>query len=498
MNITDIDDKIIRRVKENIVYRRCVEDVVTNLKFDQVRKIISQNQELVKVFDAILSKRMDKKAMLVFFHTNSNLKRMILESMPLRDVVIDEDYYYSFIKQMEADFFADMDKLGIQRPNVVTRVTEYIEKMKHYIERIEDNGYAYAYNGSVYLDSQKFKAAGHDFSPLRKGADNDYSENEYTGEKKHNADFALWKAAKTGELKFKSRWGLGRPGWHIECSVMASDILGDSFDIHSGGIDLSFPHHNNEIVQAMAFRDIPNSKWVECFLHSGHLNIEGLKMSKSLKNFVTIKEYLQQVGTAQQLRILFLLHGWDKPLDYSEDTIDEAKRVEKRLKDFFDHVRFVERENKGLVNKLTETDIKYRQDLTSMKSKIDQVLRCNINTPKIFKLLLKGINETYVYLKCDFNVTFVREFSQYARQILGVFGLTFDSDKESGNHEQYIKLAVELREDVRDIVISNKTNIGKGAVQSLFKVLDDFRDTKMKDVGLKLEDLGENSSTKWS
>jgi cysteinyl-tRNA synthetase len=115
--------------------------------------------------------------------------------------------------------------------------------------------------------------------------------------------------SKEGEPAWNSPWGMGRPGWHIECSAMASDILGDCMDIHSGGHDLQFPHHDNELAQAEAYFN--SSQWVKYFFHSGHLSIDGLKMSKSLKNFITIKEALQKY-TSRQLRMLFVIHAWDK------------------------------------------------------------------------------------------------------------------------------------------------------------------------------------------
>lgn len=127
------------------------------------------------------------------------------------------------------------------------------------------------------------------------------------GEKRSARDFALWKRSKPGEPSWPSPWSAGRPGWHIECSVMASAILGERADIHSGGIDLKFPHHDNEIAQTEAYYDSDN--WINYFLHSGHLTISGCKMSKSLKNFITIKEALNR-NTARQLRIAFLLHAW--------------------------------------------------------------------------------------------------------------------------------------------------------------------------------------------
>lgn len=152
-------------------------------------------------------------------------------------------------------------------------------------------------------------------------------------EKKSLNDFALWKSSKGGEPWWDSPWGKGRPGWHIECSVMASAICGESLDIHTGGIDLRFPHHDNELAQAEAY--FGNSHWVRYFLHSGHLTISGCKMSKSLKNFITIQEALKN-HSSRQLRLAFLLHSWKDTLDYSDSTMEIAVQYEKFINVSFD------------------------------------------------------------------------------------------------------------------------------------------------------------------
>lgn len=146
--------------------------------------------------------------------------------------------------------------------------------------------------------------------------------------KRQAMDFALWKASKPGEPAWDSPWGRGRPGWHIECSVMATEVLGNKLDIHAGGIDLRFPHHDNEIAQSEACFE--SDSWVNYFLHSGHLTITGCKMSKSLKNFITIKEALKD-NSARQIRIAFLLHSWKDTLDYSPSVMEGAVQLEKLL-----------------------------------------------------------------------------------------------------------------------------------------------------------------------
>ena len=164
-----------------------------------------------------------------------------------------------------------------------------------------------------------------DTNSLQEG-EGDLTTIDQHNEKHSPNDFALWKKSKPGEPAWDSPWGKGRPGWHIECSAMASTIFGDTLDIHTGGVDLKFPHHDNEIAQSEAH--FGAAEWVKYFLHSGHLTIAGCKMSKSLKNFVSIQDALSQY-TARQLRFAFLLHSWRDTLDYSQNTMEVALQYEK-------------------------------------------------------------------------------------------------------------------------------------------------------------------------
>lgn len=225
-------------------------------------------------------------------------------------------------------------------PDVLTRVSEYVPKIVKFIQRIIGNGLAYEANGSVYFDVNGFdKCENHHYAKLVPEAYGDTTSlqegegdlsvtNDRLSEKRSPNDFALWKASKAGEPWWDSPWGRGRPGWHIECSAMASDIFGSIFDIHTGGVDLKFPHHDNELAQSeAAFNE---KEWVKYFLHTGHLTISGCKMSKSLKNFITIQEALTK-HSATQLRLAFLLHSWKDTLDYSEKTMEMASQYEKFL-----------------------------------------------------------------------------------------------------------------------------------------------------------------------
>jgi cysteinyl-tRNA synthetase len=216
-----------------------------------------------------------------------------------------------------------MDALGIMPPDrdKEPRATDYIDKMKLFIEGLVKKGVAYVSGGDVYFDVKKAKDYGklsnQSFEMLESGARVSPGEN-----KKDPLDFALWKSAKEGEVSWPSPWGPGRPGWHIECSVMSSDILGDEFDIHGGGIDLIFPHHENEIAQSEG----AGKKFARYWIHNGLLTINKEKMAKSQGNFITIDDVLAKYP-ADVLKILFLQTHYSHPVDFSWEKMEEAKKA---------------------------------------------------------------------------------------------------------------------------------------------------------------------------
>jgi cysteinyl-tRNA synthetase len=254
----------------------------------------------------------------------------------------DQTIFTDLTRSMERAFTDDMDALNVLRPDIITRVTEYLPQIVTFVERIIEKGFAYEANDSVYFDIAAFEKAGNTYARLRPDSKNDKALQE-EGEgslskssdgKKGPGDFALWKRSKPGEPYWPSPWGNGRPGWHIECSVMASDKFGEQIDIHSGGIDLAFPHHDNEMAQSEAFFhqcDKGEHMWVKYFLHIGHLSIAGSKMSKSLKNFQTIQDALATTYTSRNMRIVFLMSRWNDEVEISPDMRKQAESWETTL-----------------------------------------------------------------------------------------------------------------------------------------------------------------------
>ncbi len=234
------------------------------------------------------------------------------------------------------EYQKDMESLGVLPANVEPKATEYIPQMIALIERLVARGFAYVVDGDVYYEVRKFpgygRLSGKNLDELLAGARVEVDER-----KRDPHDFALWKAAKPGEPSWQSPWGPGRPGWHIECSAMSMEHLGESFDIHGGGEDLIFPHHECEIAQSEAATDTP---FVRFWIHNGFVQINQEKMSKSLGNFFTVREIFEKSPygvqvTAEALRYFLLSTHYRNPLDFSDDALWEAKRTLTRFYDLF-------------------------------------------------------------------------------------------------------------------------------------------------------------------
>jgi len=224
------------------------------------------------------------------------------------------------------EYFTDADALGIERADFHPRATEHIGDIVDMIKTLEDKGYAYEIDGDVYYEAGKFKDYGklshQNLDELEAGARVEPGE-----KKKDPMDFALWKAKKPGEPAWESPWGQGRPGWHIECSVMSMKYLGETIDIHGGGPDLIFPHHENEIAQSEAATGKPFARY---FMHVGYLNINNRKMSKSLGNFFTVRDILRKYDP-EVLRFFMLSSHYRSPINFGEDLMQQAQSALERL-----------------------------------------------------------------------------------------------------------------------------------------------------------------------
>ncbi len=282
---------------------------------------------------------------------------------------------------------SEMDRANIKRPTLLERVSDNIDAIERLIERIIKNGYAYENNGEVYYSVLKFKEYGklskQKIDDLISGARVKPNEN-----KKHPLDFALWKKSKEGELVYESPWGPGRPGWHIECSAISTKYLGDTLDIHGGGRDLIFPHHENEIAQSEA---ATGKRFVNYWMHTGFLTINGEKMSKSLGNFITAHELLDRYPDTNIVRWYLLTRHYRSPIDFGYDKIDEIKTHLEKVYSTIEFARVASRKLKG--------EVDYSDKFTELKREFMEAMNNDFDTPRALVILneiIKLLNKIMV------------------------------------------------------------------------------------------------------
>ncbi|OQR67975.1 cysteine--tRNA ligase [Tropilaelaps mercedesae] len=522
MNITDIDDKIIKRARQNHLFEKYrLAGPATTLVEDGKRAVQRYREKANKEEDR------DKKAMLERLITQADValanpadEAGLWEALkdPLSDwldsqkgsSVTDHSIFNNLSRFWEKEFFSDMKELNVLPPDVITRVSEYVPEIIKFVETIITQGLAYESQGSVYFDTIKFDQCENHFYaklvPEAFGDEKALQEGEgdlsQGGEKRNSSDFALWKASKPGEPEWDSPWGKGRPGWHIECSVMASELLGESMDIHSGGYDLKFPHHDNEIAQSEAHFN--NDSWVKYFLHSGHLTISGCKMSKSLKNFITIKEALRK-NTARQLRLAFLLHQWKDTLDYSDNTMEIAMQYEKVFNEFFLSVKDLVRSGGTSITesllKWTANEKQLNTVFQHSRASVHKALCDSIDTRSALDALRDSVSASNVYMKemkaakRTLNVPLLRNVAAYVTRILRVFGAiestesigfpTGGSGGGDASAEAIVTPYLTALSNFRDEVRAHARECKQTAI---LKVCDLLRDEVMPELGVRLED----------
>mmetsp|Transcript_10717 Transcript_10717/g.44640 ORF Transcript_10717/g.44640 Transcript_10717/m.44640 type:complete len:400 (+) Transcript_10717:827-2026(+) len=319
-------------------------------------------------------------------------------------------------------------------------------------------------------------------------------------------DFVLWKSSKEGEPTWESQWGAGRPGWHIECSAMCSDILGSTVDINCGGVDLSFPHHENQLAQSEAYWDC--SQWVNYFVHSGHLHIDGLKMSKSLKNFITISAAMS-LYTARQIRFLFLLHLWSEPMDLTPILkadggglegfvqMEQAIAAESSFAEFFFMVKALNREAASKAESAetfwTQAEKSLHRELLQTQVKVDAALRDSVDTPVAVKALLELVRSAnrYTARNPEARVHLVLAIARYIGQILKVFGVGssddefgFGSDGGEGRGVEeiltpHLDAFVQFRDEIRLLAKE------KAEPKAFLSSCDNLRDVTMPKLGVR-------------
>ncbi|KAF9270643.1 cysteinyl-tRNA synthetase [Marasmius fiardii PR-910] len=571
MNITDIDDKIIKRARQThlleafrkdttalsetlilqvqTAWRQFIRKEIANglAKEDQSSER-NEDEQWLRIVELYQNKdwrqtsiRRDERFDMNFSSANRAFEalktaqtqlnsgrtdqgvahNLIDESNDVLTVFLDEQYKATvtdpslsrnLASYWEGRFFDDMSRLRVREPDTLTRVTEYVPEITAFIEKIVNNGYGYEVEGSVYFDIAAFDGAAiHDYAklePWSKG-NREVETAEVSSSKsklRSLSDFALWKASKPGEPSWPSPWGPGRPGWHIECSVMASAIFGDNMDIHSGGIDLAFPHHDNEMAQSEAYHECP--AWVNYFLHTGHLHIEGLKMSKSLKNFITIDEILQRYS-ARQLRLAFLTQLWNAKVDFSESLMaGEVKNLETTLNNFFTTVKALVSQSRanGLASDGYHHYEQPEGELTAhfheTQSTFRSALCDSFNTPDALNTIRDIISRTNSYINSrgkNVNVGVVENIARWTGNMLRMFGLGEGESSEIGWGQErkvgesvdqeevlmpYLRALSSFRDGVRKIAMAK----GDSALKDILSLCDKLRDNDLVALGVALDD----------
>ena len=321
-----------------------------------------------------------------------------------------------YTRKYEEGFLEDMATLRIQRPEIMPRATEHIDAMLELVRRLDEKGLTYQGDGSTYYRIADFpgygRLSGLDASGENGGRGDRVDDDEYT--KENPRDFVLWKAQREGEASWDSAFGPGRPGWHLECSAMSMRYLGESFDIHCGGVDLIFPHHENEIAQSEGATGKP---FVRYWLHGAHLIVEGQKMSKSLGNFYTLRDLLERGCDPLALRYLLFSVHYRKQLNFTFEGVEQAESALRRVNDFLLRVREITDE--------TPADPAMTDRIEAARTQFEGAMDDDLNTSAALAALFELIRDGNVALEerrmGAANRDQILEFFRKVNQVFEVF-----------------------------------------------------------------------------
>ncbi len=373
-------------------------------------------------------------------------------------------------------FMEDTTAINIEPATLHPRATENIPDIIKFVSGLIDKGYAYEKDGDVYYRARKFKhygqLSGQSIDDLEVGASEHVSTDE-VDKKEDPMDFALWKAAKPGEISWDSPWGKGRPGWHIECSVMSTKYLGKTIDIHAGGQDLEFPHHENEIAQSEAEN---GQQFVRYWMHNGFVTIgkDNEKMSKSLHNFITVHDIIKQVDP-QVLRFFMATTQYRRPIQYSEDNLVDAKNNLDHIQTAYDNLTY--REQDAQAGGDAEVDVK----LAAFKQRFTDAMDDDINVQNGIAVVYELVKYANVYAQKDqVNADALAALKSTLATLMSIFGVKLTASDNQIDDDQ-IKQLIEERNEAR----KNKN----------FARSDQIRDD-LKKQGIILEDTPQGTRYK--
>ena len=365
------------------------------------------------------------------------------------------------------EYFTDAKGLGVRAATIHPKATENIQQIIDIVSTLIDKGYAYEVGGDVYYRTLKFKDYGklshQPLDDLQAGARIDVAD-----VKENPMDFALWKAAKPGEPSWDSPWGKGRPGWHIECSAMSMRYLGKTIDIHCGGQDLTFPHHENEIAQSEAAN---GCEFVHYWVHNGFISIDNKKMSKSLGNFFTVREAAEAYGY-ETIRMFMLMSHYRSPLNYSREILMQAKSALERIKTAHDNLEFIAAN--GSDGEMSADEQAFAQGLVKYRERFIEAMDDDFNTADAVSVMFELIREANTITAADRNPT--KAAAKAALDMLdelnGVLGVIYGGGEDD-------ELAAEV-----EALIEARQNARK---EKNWAEADRIRD-QLKDMGIVLMD----------
>ena len=369
-------------------------------------------------------------------------------------------------------YFKVMDALHVRRTDVYPRVSDHMDDIIHMVEELIKNGHAYVLGGDVYYDISTFKdygkLSGRKVEDMLAGA-----RIEVNDEKRNPGDFALWKAAKPGEPFWESPWGKGRPGWHIECSVMSKKYLADEIDIHAGGEDLIFPHHENEIAQSEAANGVPFSKY---WMHNAFLNIDNKKMSKSLGNFFTVRDISREYDL-EVLRFFMLSAHYRNPVNFSHDLMESAKNGLDRILTAVDNLRHLSENAKDVT--MTEDEKKIIASIDDIYKKFEDSMDDDFNTADAISAIFELVKLANSNSSSDNSKEYIDTLMKKITTLTDILGLKTDKKEEM------------LDEDIEALIAERQ----QARKDKNFARADEIRD-ELLSKGIVLKDTREG--VRWS
>ena len=324
------------------------------------------------------------------------------------------------------EYYTDAKGLGIKKASVHPRATENIESIIEIISTLIENGYAYNVDGDVYYSTKKFKDYGklshQPLEDLESGARIDVNE-----DKQDPMDFALWKKQKPGEPAWESPWGMGRPGWHIECSAMANTYLGKTIDIHSGGQDLIFPHHENEIAQSEAANCC---QFANYWMHNGYINVDNRKMSKSLGNFFTVRDVAKEFEY-EVIRFFMLSAHYRSPINFSKDLMESAKSGLERIYTCIDTMAFFAENSEE--RDMTESEQAFAKALDDYKAKFISAMDDDLNTADAISVIFEIVADVNKAITAESKTakSLIEKAITIIKELGGVLGILAKQDEET-------------------------------------------------------------------